>query len=149
MSLEDILERARVRKEEKLERKRVYGKKWRTNNSEYIKNYREVNSESIREWASTYNKARYPLEREKHLNRHFMKKYGITLEERDKMLEAQGGCCKLCNKTSSVKNRKWHVDHCHVTGRIRGILCHNCNVMLANAKDNPDTLLAAIAYLAE
>lgn len=64
-------------------------------------------------------------------------KYGITIEEYKSMLQEQEGKCKLCNKEEHVrgtsldrKPKRLAVDHCHTTGKVRGLLCHNCNVML-------------------
>ena len=56
--------------------------------------------------------------------------------------------CQLC--TLPFKdNRDQHIDHCHTSGFIRGVLCRSCNVMLGYAKDNPQRLLNAIKYLEE
>lgn len=54
--------------------------------------------------------------------------------------------CALCF-TQERRTRDWHVDHCHTTGKVRGILCHHCNLMLGNAKDNTFVLSNAIKYL--
>ena len=52
-------------------------------------------------------------------------KYRIRSSDFEAMLSAQGGCCKLCGR-----RRKLDVDHCHITGRVRGLLCRNCNTWL-------------------
>jgi hypothetical protein len=76
--------------------------------------------------------------------------YGITLAKYDEMFERQGGVCAIC-KTDKPDN--WHkhfsVDHCHTTGRIRGLLCGQCNVGLGSFKDRPEFLAKAIEYLME
>lgn len=81
------------------------------------------------------------------------KMYGITLAEYEQMLEAQGGGCAICggqetaaHKTTQLK-RRLAVDHCHVTKKVRGILCTSCNTVLGNAKDDIDILLKAVEYL--
>lgn len=79
---------------------------------------------------------------------HYRSKYGITVAERDRLFEAQGKRCKICQSDSST-GRGFHVDHCHRTNKNRGILCHNCNILLGNAKDDIATLEAAIQYLKE
>jgi hypothetical protein len=56
--------------------------------------------------------------------------YGITLEDYKRMLVEQNSCCKMCDKHSSLFKRCLHVDHCHKTGVIRGLLCTNCNTAL-------------------
>lgn len=79
-------------------------------------------------------------------NSSLKKHYGITLAERDLILESQGGRCAVC-RTDDPGKRGWFVDHCHTTKKIRGILCQPCNSVLGYAKDDPAILKAAIAYL--
>jgi hypothetical protein len=62
------------------------------------------------------------------------------------MLSKQGDVCAIC-ATDKPTRVGWVVDHCHSTGRVRGILCGNCNTALGMVKDNPETLLAAVTYL--
>jgi hypothetical protein len=57
------------------------------------------------------------------------------------------GLCEICGTDKPAREKSWSVDHCHTTGRIRGVLCHCCNTLLGMAKDNPRTLLAAVEYL--
>jgi hypothetical protein len=78
-----------------------------------------------------------------------IKKYGLTLEEYDAKLEAQGGACAICGSTEPRGrwNRHFAVDHCHETGEPRGLLCGGCNVMLGNAGDSPARLRVAAEYL--
>ena len=90
-----------------------------------------------------------------YLNGHLKRKYGITLDEYNVMFEAQDGKCKICKGT--VPNRNWKdgrqqrvtlfVDHCHATGKIRGLLCNKCNVGLAALNDDLDILRSAIDYI--
>jgi Recombination endonuclease VII len=72
--------------------------------------------------------------------------YGISIEEYDAMLARQGGVCAICKKKPD-KGKPLCVDHCHLTGQVRGLLCHKCNSVLAFGNDDPDILSAAIAYL--
>ena len=74
-------------------------------------------------------------------------KYGITAEQFAARLEAQGDRCAICRSDAPSGKGGWHVDHDHATNAIRGLLCHNCNLMLGNAKDDPARLRAAAAYL--
>jgi RNase P subunit RPR2 len=62
------------------------------------------------------------------------------------MVAAQGGICAGCLRPLEP-GRKTNVDHCHSTGRVRGILCPNCNTTLGLAYDNPETLERLAAYL--
>lgn len=73
--------------------------------------------------------------------------YGITLQDYDDMLEEQDGCCAICGTDDPKGKGRFHVDHCHDTLTVRGLLCHHCNLMLGHAKDDVDTLLNAVEYL--
>ena len=77
-----------------------------------------------------------------------MRKYGITLEQYNAMLAAQGGVCALCKMPGRFgKYDKLDVDHCHETGRVRGLLCITCNHALGILGDNVEALEKAIKYL--
>ncbi|MEV8306309.1 endonuclease VII domain-containing protein [Streptomyces flavidovirens] len=73
---------------------------------------------------------------------HLRRQYGLTEAERDEMVLSQMGICSICLAAPAV-----HVDHCHETGRVRGVLCFNCNSAIGKLGDDPDTLRRAIAYL--
>ena len=85
--------------------------------------------------------------RKSHLKTH----YSITLEQYDEMFKEQNGICIICGKpeTRTLYNTITHlvVDHNHETGKIRGLLCHNCNILIGCAKDNITMLQSAINYL--
>lgn len=75
-------------------------------------------------------------------------KYGITLEVYKLMLEDQNNACAICQSSSpGHKKRYFSVDHCHKTGRIRGLLCQDCNAGIGYLKDRVENLIAAISYL--
>lgn len=70
------------------------------------------------------------------------------MDEYDRMLERQGGVCAICgNGASDAIRKNLAVDHCHGTGRVRGLLCGNCNTGLGSFKDDPVLLRRAIKYL--
>lgn len=73
--------------------------------------------------------------------------YGISLAEYDDMLESQSGSCAICSTTPEENGRRLDVDHCHETGRVRGLLCASCNLGIGKFKDNPSLLAEAIKYL--
>jgi hypothetical protein len=73
---------------------------------------------------------------------HLKRRYGITAEEADAMSAAQGGVCAVCRTAPAV-----HVDHDHRTGRVRELLCFNCNGGLGQFKDDPAVLRAAAGYV--
>lgn len=75
------------------------------------------------------------------------KQYGITSEDKERMLADNGGKCPICGTTDP--GRYWVVDHCHRDQIVRGLLCDSCNKGLGFFKDNPKSLQAAIWYLLE
>jgi hypothetical protein len=86
---------------------------------------------------------------------YYKRKYGITLEERDSLLDNQDNLCAICYSTINFEINSRNIgnsaviDHCHGKGHIRGVLCGSCNTGLGSFKDNKETLLAAISYLAK
>jgi hypothetical protein len=76
-----------------------------------------------------------------------LKKFGLTLEDYDLMFNNQYGCCAICGRLHSEFKKKLAVDHCHSTGKVRGILCSNCNSILGHAHDSIEVLQKAIDYL--
>ncbi|WP_324607762.1 endonuclease VII domain-containing protein [Streptomyces sp. NRRL F-5123] len=73
---------------------------------------------------------------------HLRRRYGITETDREAMVASQMGLCVICLAAPPI-----HVDHCHETGRVRGVLCFNCNSAIGKLGDDPGTLRRAIAYL--
>ena len=82
-------------------------------------------------------------------NNSFKNKSGITRTEADQLALDQGGVCKICGLAPKGKRHhaRLHVDHCHATGKIRGMLCHSCNTAIGLFKENPNALRAALEYL--
>ena len=72
----------------------------------------------------------------------FKRRYGITAEQVDLMIRVQGGRCAICERAAS----KLQVDHDHVTGLVRGMLCFNCNAGLGQVSDSVGHLKALLAY---
>ena len=129
-----------------IECKKYDSRKWRKDNPDklkaltrswYEKNkdrvdknrkvWSEANSEKIREWNSAYFRKRT---------------YGLSGDDYAAMVKKQNNLCAIC-----LGERGLCVDHCHKTGRIRGLLCRQCNTMLGNATDSPEILDKAIEYL--
>ena len=81
------------------------------------------------------------------------KNFGISYDKYKQLVEEQGGVCAICKQketflhhmTKTVANLA--VDHCHKTGKIRGLLCHKCNHGLGKFGDDPALLRLAAAYL--
>lgn len=120
--------------------KKDYREKHKEAIAAYSKDYREKNKEAILAYQKAY--------REENQDTILLRKYGITLVEKKKMKDEQGNKCKICQKafTSDCKS---NVDHCHTSGKVRGLLCWKCNVGLGSFKDNPLVLIKAAEYLKE
>jgi len=73
---------------------------------------------------------------------HLKRRYGIGADEVEALIAAQGGVCAVCGTAKPE-----HVDHDHLTGRVRGVLCFNCNGGLGQFRDRVDVLKKAITYL--
>lgn len=78
-----------------------------------------------------------------------LKKYGITPDEYRRILNDQNEGCAICGSRDSgcSKRERLHVDHCHESGKVRGLLCTNCNQGIGKFKDEPERLRAAARYL--
>jgi hypothetical protein len=118
-----------------------YHRKWYLKNKKTViknnKKYHELNKEKI-----------------KVLNQklHLKNKYSLTFEQYNKILESQNDVCAICkNKEISLDSigniRELAVDHNHITGNIRGLLCNKCNRMIGFSNDNKQVLINAIEYL--
>lgn len=94
-----------------------------------------------RECRNSHSRKKYDPEKTK--IRHLRRQYGMTIEEHKLLLNSQNNECKICNK----KLQRPNVDHCHSSGKVRGILCADCNHLLGNAHDSIDVLKSAIDYL--
>jgi Recombination endonuclease VII len=115
---------------------KAYHKAWYQENKEkrtaQIAEYKSENQEKVKDferWAAI----KY--------------KYDLTKEAWETLFDGQGQRCAMCGSDDPRSKYGWKTDHCHETGKVRGILCHQCNVMLGNAEDDPQRLLAGVAYL--
>ena len=78
----------------------------------------------------------------------WLKKYGITSQDYLDLLNEQDGKCAICRIASpGGKCKNFAVDHCHQSGRIRGLLCRNCNCAIGLLGDDPELVHAALEYL--
>lgn len=121
---------------------------WCERNREHLsiskRKYREANSDKVKqqimEWRQK-NKAQIKAE-------YHRRKYGLTPEAFNRMLSDQENKCLVCKLEFGAERLKTpHVDHCHETGVIRGLLCCHCNQGLGHFRDNSELLAAAIQYL--
>ena len=122
--------------------------------TQWVKDHPEVR----RVWSRAYYrkncekiKAAVKAHRNKHPDRtrdtYLRWQYGISLAEYNAMWKAQSGECAICKTPQGRGRNGFHVDHDHVTGKVRGLLCRDCNYILGNAKDSPQLLQRAIEYL--
>lgn len=115
-------ERQRAYRERHPERVKEQQRKWRENNKEY-------NSSRQRKYQIKAN-------------------YGMSLDDYDAMLVGQKGQCAICGTTNPHNRWKvFAVDHCHETGKVRGLLCNKCNRGMGLLDDDADRLIKAAEYL--
>jgi hypothetical protein len=81
------------------------------------------------------------------MRQYYKDKYGLTPEGKVEMLTSQGNRCACCGSDSPNHKQGWVVDHCHTSGRVRGILCQPCNLTLGKVRESVEHLQALIAYL--
>jgi len=110
------------------------------------KNYRWKGGISIGENKKKYQEEYNKNHRDERRNKILFKTYGITQEQYNQMFVDQNGLCAICGGSQN-KGKYLEVDHNHITGKNRGLLCHLCNVGLGSFKDNEDNLIKAIKYL--
>ncbi len=77
------------------------------------------------------------------------KRYNMTIKNYEKLLKQQNGKCAICGSTKTGDKSKifFSIDHNHKTNKVRGLLCVHCNHGLGGFKDNPESLIAAAAYI--
>lgn len=81
------------------------------------------------------------------INRKLLTRYFLTEVDYLEMFKNQNGRCKICKRSQTELKRSLAVDHCHKSGKIRGLLCMKCNTILGLAADNVEILTEAIKYL--
>ena len=103
-----------------------------------------------REHHNATKRAWHAANKAKHKDTTLKRTYGISLGDYENLLALQGGVCAVC-KTATHSNcgRALHVDHCHATGKIRGLLCGKCNSLLGFVNDDVKLLDAAKEYLSK
>lgn len=105
---------------------------------------KECHSKRNKKWYLKNNK----LAKQKNREFKLLREYGISIKEYDTILKEQNGNCKICGNKETLK-RRLGVDHCHTTGKVRGLLCSKCNRGIGMFNDNIDNLNKAIKYLKE
>lgn len=113
----------------------------------YQKEYQQKNREKIRaqdKIRKEKEKLQPGYERKKR-NRYYLNKYGITLDTVEEMIKKQKGGCAICLR-QPAPGKRFHVDHCHTYGRIRGILCAECNWYMAKIDKDKDVVRRLSMY---
>jgi len=104
-----------------------------------------------KEGRAAYQKSYRKLNPYLEKNRALRDSFGLSLDDYNRMLEAQGGVCAICKQAEThMRNGRLKalaVDHSHKTGAIRGLLCSDCNTGIGKLKDDPEVLRSAIRYL--
>lgn len=127
----------------------AYSGKWNKRNavdrSAYVAEWHSANKATVREHKRKHQANLSPEKVAQQKERvswwHVKRKYGLTREMWDEMFKKQGGLCALCRKRSMGKGGgRLDVDHCHETGRVRGLLCRHCNTALGILGDNPERM---------
>lgn len=123
------------------------------NDKEYQKKYRETHKEekktSQKRWYLNNKESQVEISR--HSN--YLREYGISLAEYNVLYSEQGNVCAICKQPETKTNKKTGtiyklaVDHCHDTKKVRGLLCHKCNVALGLFSDSVYLLNNAMEYL--
>lgn len=118
---------------------------WRAKNKDKVRwmqrRWRKENIEKARAANRKWEKANPDRVR----NKWYLRKYGITVDHYERLMAFSDGCCWICGNKPS--GRRLAVDHCHITGRVRGLLCFFCNRGLRWFKDTPSFLERAAQYL--
>jgi len=89
-----------------------------------------------------------PAQYKRRIENHW-RKQGIecTVEHYEVLYEQQNGQCGICGAIENRNGTRFCVDHCHTTGKIRGLLCHDCNTSIGKLGDSKEGLMKAIEYL--
>lgn len=109
---------------------------------EWLKKNAERHRETQQAWRQRNRDRQRAISRKSRLRT----KFGVTIEQYDEMLRAQGGRCAICLDLPSSK-RRLAIDHNHQTGAVRGLLCGQCNTMLGKSRDSIEILLKGVGYL--
>ena len=112
-----------------------------------VKQWQQANADRVNAFQRESRKR--PEVKRRDRDSYYRRKYGKTADEVDAIVELQDERCLICNRDLPERLGSRHLDHDHRTGRIRGVLCIDCNHGLGKFRDDPDLLLRAVVYLRE
>lgn len=117
--------------------------------AEKARRWREANPDRAREHWNKHNRKRLadPEFLRQKREAHMLKTYGLTVADFDALLAKQGGVCAICKGTPNGPGKRFHVDHCHKSSKVRGLLCGKCNTAIGLLNDDPERAESAAAYL--
>lgn len=122
----------------------------RPGRKQYKKEWNERNRGYLAEKQRARVAANPDKYREYFRNRHVLKKYGLAPGDYERMLTEQSGVCAVCGSEPDIDRHgilRLAIDHCHATGKVRGLLCNNCNAGIGLIGDTIEHLEACIRYL--
>ena len=108
----------------------------------------DARSYECKECAKSRVSASHKADPDKQRDRHLRRAYGITLAQFNRMVLAQGSKCACCGTDKpGGKHNQWCVDHDHLTGAVRELLCKDCNIVLGIVQDCPEHLHQMMTYI--
>ena len=102
--------------------------------------YKKKNPETKKE----ISRREYQKNKRKYIDSHYLRRYGISHDNYDEMVKNQNGLCAICQ---AQHRKKLVIDHCHKSGKVRELLCGNCNRLIGESKEDVAILSNAIEYL--
>lgn len=135
-------QKAYWREYQRTQKRKDYKRKWLAARPEKVARYREGVAKRKAEDPERF--------RSYFRNRHVMKTYGVTTEWYNEKFAKQGGVCAICGGSPDIHNHgitRLAIDHSHITGKVRELLCNGCNVGLGSFGDSPERLELAAQYL--
>ena len=109
----------------------VRHREWRERNREHVRAYDRQTHRKVDGWRT-----------------HIARKYGLMIVDYERLLQDQDGGCAICRTDApGGRGKRFHIDHDHKTGQVRGLLCSRCNQMLGYSGDSREVLVAAARYL--
>jgi hypothetical protein len=143
--------------EDKREKNRLRSAEWRKNNpekaKETVRKHNEKRKAEKPEIIRAYQQAYREKNRETLRHRERERKFGISRQEYANIFLKQNGVCAICKQPETATRlgtvKSLSVDHCHTSGKVRGLLCSDCNTGIGKMKESREALLAAIRYLDE